>query len=154
MNAGAKQVAAQNRRARHDYQIEERFEAGLVLTGSEVKSLRGGRASIGEAYVTERGGELFLQGAHIPEYDAATHNNHEPRRLRKLLVHRRELAKLVGQVRREGYTLVPLAIYFNPRGIAKLEVGLARGKKKADKRQDVKAREWDRRKSRLMRERG
>ncbi len=154
MNAGAKQIAAQNRRARHDYQIEERFEAGLVLTGSEVKSLRGGRASIVEAYVTERGGELFLQGAHIPEYDAATHNNHEPRRLRKLLVHRRELAKLVGQVRREGYTLVPLAIYFNPRGIAKLEVGLARGKKKADKRQDVKAREWDRRKSRLMRERG
>ena len=151
--AGAKQIAAQNRRARHDYLIEDRFEAGLILTGSEVKSLRGGRASIAEAYVTERGGELFLQGAHIPEYKAATHNNHEPRRLRKLLVHRRELAKLVGQVRREGYTLVPLAIYFNERGIAKLEVGLARGKKKADKRQDVKAREWDRRKSRLLRER-
>lgn len=154
MKAGAKQVAAQNRRARHDYQIEDRFEAGLVLTGSEVKSLRGGRASIGEAYVAEKGGELFLQGAHIPEYKAATHNNHEPRRLRKLLVHRRELAKLVGQVRREGYTLVPLAIYFNERGIAKLEVGLARGKRKADKRQDIKAREWDRRKSRLLRERG
>jgi SsrA-binding protein len=153
MNAGAKQIAAQNRRARHDYQIEDRFEAGLVLTGSEVKSLRGGRASIAEAYVTERGGELFLQGAHIPEYKAATHNNHEPRRLRKLLVHRRELAKLVGQVRREGYTLIPLVIYFNPRGIAKLEVGLARGKKKADKRQDIKARDWERRKSRILRER-
>jgi SsrA-binding protein len=153
MNAGAKQIAAQNRRARHDYQIEDRFEAGLVLTGSEVKSLRGGRASIAEAYVTERGGELFLQGAHIPEYKAATHNNHEPRRLRKLLVHRRELAKLVGQVRREGYTLIPLVIYFNPRGIAQLEVGLARGKKKADKRQDIKARDWERRKSRILRER-
>jgi len=153
MSAGAKQIAAQNRRARHDYQIEDRFEAGLVLTGSEVKSLRGGRASIAEAYVTERGGELFLQGAHIPEYKAATHNNHEPRRLRKLLVHNRELAKLVGQVRRDGYTLIPLAIYFNPRGIAKLEVGLARGKKKADKRQDIKARDWERRKSRILRER-
>jgi SsrA-binding protein len=150
----AKQIAAQNRRARHDYRIEERFEAGLILTGSEVKSLRGGRASIAEAYVMERNGELFLQGAHIPEYDAATRNNHEPRRLRKLLVHRRELAKLVGQIRRQGYTLVPLSIYFNPRGIAKLEVGLARGKRKADKREDLKARDWDRRKSRLLREHG
>ncbi len=154
MKTVAKQIAAQNRRARHDYLIEDRFEAGLVLTGSEVKSLRGGRASIGEAYVTERGGELFLQGAHIPEYQAATHTNHEPRRLRKLLVDRRELAKLIGQVRRQGYTLVPLAIYFNERGIAKLEVGLARGKRKADKREDVKARDWERRKSRLLRERG
>ena len=154
MKAGAKQIVAQNRRARHDYLIEDRFEAGLVLTGSEVKSLRGGRASIAEAYVSEKGGELFLQGAHIPEYAAATHNNHEPRRLRKLLVHRRELAKLVGQVRRQGYTLVPLAIYFNPRGIAKLEVGLARGKRKADKREDIKARDWERRKSRLLREQG
>lgn len=154
MKEGARQIAAQNRRARHDYRIEERFEAGLMLTGSEVKSLRGGRASIGEAYVTERGGELFLQGAHIPEYKAATRNNHEPRRLRKLLVHRRELAKLIGQVRREGYTLIPLAIYFNERGIAKLEVGLARGKRKVDKREDIKSRDWERRKSRLLRERG
>lgn len=154
MKAGAKQIAAQNRRARHDYQIEDRLEAGLVLTGSEVKSLRGGRASIAEAYVTERAGALYLQGAHIPEYRAATYNNHEPRRLRKLLVHRRELAKLIGQVRREGYTLIPLSIYFNGRGIAKLEVGLARGKRKADKREDIKARDWQRRKSRLLRERG
>lgn len=154
MNAGARQIAAQNRRARHDYQIEDSFEAGLVLTGSEVKSLRGGRASIGEAYVTERAGELYLLGAHIPEYKAATHNNHEPRRLRKLLVHRRELAKLIGQVRREGYTLIPMSIYFNERGIAKLEVGLARGKRKADKREDIKARDWERRKAKLLRERG
>src|SRR3546814_19480828 len=121
MKAGAKQIAAQNRRARHDYRIKDRFEAGLILTGSEVKSLRGGRASIGEAYVTERAGELYLQGAHIPEYEAATRNNHEPRRLRKLLVHRRELAKLVGQVRREGSTLIPLAVHFNERGIANNE---------------------------------
>jgi len=154
MNEGAKQIAAQNRRARHDYLIEDRFEAGIILTGSEVKSLRGGRASIAEAYVSERAGELFLQGAHIPEYSAATHNNHEPRRLRKLLVRRRELAKLVGQVRRQGYTLVPLAIYFNPRGIAKVEVGLAKGKRKGDKREDVKTRDWERRKSKLLRERG
>ncbi len=154
MKSGAKQVAAQNRRARRDFLIEESFEAGLVLTGSEVKSLRAGRASIAEAYVSERSGELFLQGAHIPEYAAATYNNHRPRRLRKLLVHRRELAKLVGQIRRQGYTLVPLSIYFNQKGRAKLEVGLAKGRRKADKRQDIKARDWDRRKSRLLRERG
>ena len=154
MNAGAKKVAAQNRRARRDFLIEDTFEAGLVLTGSEVKSLRAGRASIGEAYVGERSGELFLQGAHIPEYAAATYNNHQPRRLRKLLVHRRELAKLVGQVRRKGYTLVPLSIYFNERGRAKLEVGLARGRRKADKRESIKSRDWERRKSRLIRERG
>src|SRR3546814_9503108 len=98
MKEGAQQIAAQNRRARHDYRIEERFEAGLMLTGSEVKSLRGGRASIAEAYVTERAGELFLPGAHIPEYKAATRNNHEPRRLRKLLVPRREMSKLIRQV--------------------------------------------------------
>lgn len=154
MNAGAKKVAAQNRRARRDFLIEDTFEAGLVLTGSEVKSLRAGRASIGEAYVGERSGELFLQGAHIPEYAAATYNNHQPRRLRKLLVHRRELAKLVGQVRRQGYTLVPLSIYFNERGRAKLEVGLARGRRKADKRESIKSRDWERRKSKLIRERG
>lgn len=154
MNAGAKKIAAQNRRARRDFLIEDTFETGLVLTGSEVKSLRAGRASIGEAYVGERSGELFLQGAHIPEYAAATYNNHQPRRLRKLLVHRRELAKLVGQVRRQGYTLVPLSIYFNERGRAKLEVGLARGRRKADKRESIKSRDWERRKSKLIRERG
>ena len=154
MKPGAKQSVAQNRRARRDFQIEDTFEAGLVLTGSEVKSLRAGRASIAEAYVSERAGELFLQGAHIPEYVAATYNNHRPRRLRKLLVHRRELTKLVGQVRRQGYTLVPLTVYFNNRGRAKLEVGLAKGRRKADKRESIKSRDWDRRKSRLLRERG
>src|SRR3546814_18817530 len=131
MKAGAKQIAAQNRRARHDYRIEDRFEAGLILTGSEVKSLRGGRASIGEAYVTERAGELYLQGAHIPEYEAATRNNHEPRRLRHLLVPRRALAKLVGQVRRQGYTLIPLAVHFHEKAIPKLGAALARGKPNA-----------------------
>ncbi len=154
MKSGARQAVAQNRRARRDFHIEEAFEAGLVLTGSEVKSLRAGRASIAEAYVSEHSGELFLQGAHIPEYTAATYNNHRPRRLRKLLVHRRELNKLVGQVRRQGYTLVPLSIYFNERGRAKLEVGLAKGRRKADKRESIKAREWSRRKSRLLREEG
>ena len=154
MKSGARQAVAQNRRARRDFHIEEAFEAGLVLTGSEVKSLRAGRASIAEAYVSERSGELFLQGAHIPEYTAATYNNHRPRRLRKLLVHRRELNKLVGQVRRQGYTLLPLSIYFNERGRAKLEVGLAKGRRKADKRESIKAREWSRRKSRLLREGG
>src|SRR3546814_19932686 len=113
MKEGAQQIAAQNRRARHDYRIEERFEAGLMLTGSEVKSLRGGRASISEAYVTERAGELFLPGAHIPENEAANLNNHEPRRLRKLLVHPRELSKLSGRGRQGGVAPPSLASFFH-----------------------------------------
>jgi SsrA-binding protein len=151
---GAKKIVAQNRRARHDYIIEETLEAGLVLTGTEVKSLRQGRGSVAESYAAERGGELYLQNAHIPAYEAASRFNHAPRRPRKLLVHRRELAKLIGQIRREGYTLVPLSIYFNPRGIAKVELGLARGKRKADRRESEKKRDWQRQKARLMREKG
>jgi len=154
MSEGARRVIAQNRRARHDYFIEDTLEAGLILTGSEVKSLRLGRCSIGESYVQEAGGELYLRSAHIATYDAAKHSNHEPLRLRKLLVHRREMARLIGQVQREGYTVVPLSIYFNARGIAKVELGLARGKRKADKRETVKKRDWQRQKARLMRERG
>ncbi|MEM7170609.1 MAG: SsrA-binding protein SmpB [Pseudomonadota bacterium] len=154
MAPGAKKLVAQNRRARHDYFIEETLEAGLVLTGSEVKSLRLGRGSIAEAYVAEKSGELYLQGAHIPEYEGANRFNHEPRRLRKLLLHRRELGRLSGQVRRQGYTIVPLEIYFNGRGIAKTLLGLAQGKRKVDKRQTVKARDWDRQRARLMRDRG
>ena len=150
----ARKRVAQNRRARHDYFIEERMEGGLVLTGTEVKSMRLGRGSIAEAYVADQGGELYLLGAHIPEYEAASRFNHEPRRPRKLLVRRRELAKLLGQVRREGYTLVPLELYFNERGIAKLEFGLAKGKRKADKRETAKARDWQRQKGRLLRDRG
>lgn len=150
----ARKRVAQNRRARHDYFIEDRMEAGLVLTGTEVKSMRLGRGSIAEAYVADKGGELYLVGAHIPEYEAASRFNHEPRRPRKILVRRREMAKLLGQVRRDGYTLVPLEIYFNERGLAKLEFGLARGKRKVDKRETTKARDWQRQKSRLMRNKG
>lgn len=143
---------AQNRRARHDYQIEETLEAGLLLKGSEVKSLRAGKASINEAYATEKDGEFYLVNAHIAEYPAANIFNHEPKRARKLLLHKREMEKLIGQTRREGYTLVPLRIYFNHRGIAKLLLGLAKGKRKVDKREDVKQRDWQRQKARLLRE--
>lgn len=145
---------AVNRRARHEYFIEEALEAGLVLTGSEVKSLRQGKASIGESYAGPDRGDLTLFNAHIAEYDAAKHFNHAPRRPRRLLVHRKERDRLLGLVRREGCTLVPLALYFNERGIAKLEIGVARGKKKADKRETEKKRDWQRQKARLMRERG
>ena len=154
MPADAKWPIAQNRKARHDYLIESTLEAGLVLTGSEVKSLRRGRCSIGEAYAHEEGGELYLRNMHISPYEAANRLNHEPRRRRKLLVHRRELARLIGQIQRGGYTLVPLSIYFNERGIAKLELAVARGKRKADKRESEKQRDWQRQKARLMREKG
>jgi SsrA-binding protein len=143
--------AAQNRRARHDFLIQDTLEAGIVLQGTEVKMLRQGQASINEAFATERGGELFLVGAHIPEYKSAR-QNHEPNRPRKLLVHRKELNKLLGSIRREGMTVVPLGIYFNERGLAKCELGLAKGKKKADKREAEKTRDWQRDKARLMRE--
>jgi SsrA-binding protein len=145
--------AAQNRRARFDYFIEDKLEAGLMLMGSEVKVLREGKASINEAYATEEGGELWLINAHIPEYKAARNFTHEPRRKRKLLVRRRELDKLMGAIKREGVTLVPMSIYFNERGIAKCEIGLAKGKKKGDKRETEKARDWQRDKARILRER-
>jgi SsrA-binding protein len=153
MRAGDR-FAAQNRRARHDYLIEDTLEAGLVLQGSEVKVLRQGQASIAEAYANESDGELFLVNANIPEYSAAKHFSHLPRRPRKLLLHRKEMARLLGAIRREGVTIVPLSIYFNERGRAKVELGLARGKKKADKRQAEKDRDWQRDKSRIMRARG
>src|SRR5579862_2366414 len=146
--------AAQNRRARHDFLIEETLEAGLVLHGSEVKVLRQGQASIAEAYANESGGELFLVNANIPEYKSSNHFNHLPRRPRKLLLHRREMARLLSAIRREGMTLVPLSIYFNERGRAKVELGLAKGKRMADKRQADKDRSWQRDKSRIMRARG
>ena len=144
-------IVAQNRKARHDYFIEDTFEAGIQLMGSEVKSLRKGSASIGDAYAVEKDGELYLVNAYIPEYaPAAKYNGHAPRRERKLLMHRREIDRLMGNVQREGYTLVPLSFYFNPRGIAKVELGLAKGKHKADKRQSTKDRDWKRDKARLM----
>jgi SsrA-binding protein len=149
-----RKVVARNRRASHDYFLDERFEAGLVLQGTEVKSLREGRASIGDAYASEQGGELFLVNANIPEYRAANRFNHEPGRPRKLLLHKREMAKLIGAIRRSGETVVPLTLYFNPRGIAKVELALARGKKTVDKRHSIKERDWRREKERLMRDKG
>ncbi|MEX0921192.1 MAG: SsrA-binding protein SmpB [Rhodovibrionaceae bacterium] len=154
MSKPARRLVAQNRKARHNYQIEENVEAGLALMGTEVKSLRAGKASLGEAYAGESKGELYLFNAHIGEYPPAQRFNHEPRRPRKLLVHKRELDRLLGQVRRDGYTLVPLSIYFNDRGIAKLDLGLAKGKRSFDKREDIKKRDWQRQKARLLREEG
>jgi SsrA-binding protein len=149
---GTEKLVAQNRKARHNYFIEDSLEVGLMLRGTEVKSLRRGRASIVEAYAAEQSGELYLLNAQIPVYEAANRFNHEPKRPRKLLLHRRELDRLVGLVKRQGYTLVPLRLYFNARGIAKLELGLARGKRQVDKRETEKQRDWQRQKARLMRE--
>ena len=145
---------AQNRRARRDYIIEETLEAGLALEGTEVKSLRNGKASLAEAYAGPKNGELYLLNCTIQEYPNAGPFNHEPRRPRKLLVHRRERDRLLGAVKREGMTLIPLKIYFNARGKAKLELGLAKGRKRHDKRELEKKRDWQRQKSRLMRDRG
>ena len=143
---------AQNRRARHDYLIEDTLEAGVVLQGTEVKVLRQGQASIVEAYADESGGELFLVNANIPEYKASAHFNHQPRRPRKLLLHKRQMNRLLGAIRREGMTVVPLSIYFNERGRAKIELGVAKGKSKSDKREAEKARDWQRNRARIMRE--
>ena len=145
--------AALNRRARHDYLIEDKLEAGLVLHGTEVKSLRQGGASIAEAYADVQSGELFLVNANIPEYKASAHFNHQPRRPRKLLLHRKQVDRLLGAVRREGVTIVPLALYFNERGRAKVELGLATGRRKSDKRQAERDRDWQRNKARLLRSR-
>ena len=146
-------IVAQNRRARYDYAISETLEAGIVLEGTEVKSLRQGHASIAEAYATPQGGEIYLINAHIPEYQSARHFGHEPRRPRKLLLRGREISKLLGAVRRKGMALVPLSIYFNQRGIAKVNLALAEGKRKVDKRAAVKDQEWKRQKERLLRAR-
>jgi SsrA-binding protein len=145
-------IAAQNRKARHDFFIQDTLEAGIMLQGSEVKSLRKGHASIGEAFAAEKDGDLVLVNAHIPEYEGANRFNHEPNRPRKLLLHKRELNRLIAQVQRAGVSIVPLSIYFNDRGIAKVSLGIAKGKRKVDKRQDEKARDWQRDKARLMRE--
>jgi len=145
---------AQNRKARHNYMIEETLEAGIILTGPEVKSLRLGRCSMNESYATERGGELYLFNMHITEYAAAGHEGQQPMRPRKLLVRRREMDRLLAAVKRDGMALVPLSLYFNNRGIAKLSLGMAKGKRKADKRATEKAREWQRQKERLVRDKG
>src|ERR1700727_1356854 len=152
--AKAQRYVAMNRKARHDYFITDSVEAGIVLLGTEVKSLRSGQASIQEAFAGPKDGGLYLLNAYIPEYkQAGTHLQHEPRRARQLLLHKREMSKLLGSVKREGMTLIPLGIYFNKRGIAKLELGLAKGKHKADKRETIKKREWEREKGRAMRAR-
>lgn len=149
-----RKVVAENRKARHAYEILEVFEAGIALSGSEVKSLRQGKANIAESYATEQGGEIYVINASIPTYAEANRFNHEERRPRKLLLHKREIAKLIGAIRREGMTLVPLRLYFNDRGRAKLALALARGRKLHDKREVEKARDWDRQKARLLREKG
>ena len=149
----AERFAAQNRKARHDFFIEETLEAGIQLLGTEVKSLRAGGASIAESYAGPREGELYLWNAHIPEYEGAKHFSHEPRRARKLLVRRRELSRLIGAVQRAGVTLIPLSVYFNDKGIAKVQLGVAKGKRKVDKRDAEKKRDWNREQARLMRER-
>jgi len=147
----ADRYVAQNRRARHDYLIEDTIEAGVVLLGTEVKVLRQGQASITEAYADQNRGELYLVNANIPEYAASAHFNHQPRRPRKLLLHRKQMNRLLGAIQRDGITVVPLSIYFNERGRAKIELGLARGKRKADKRQAEKQRDWPARSRRLTR---
>jgi SsrA-binding protein len=151
---GSKTVA-QNRKARFSYFIEDAMEVGIILTGTEVKSLRSGQSSIGESYAGVKGGEMYLFNAHIPEYTKAhVKLQHEVRRPRKLLLHKNQMQKLIGAVQRKGTTLVPLSIYFNARGIAKVELGIATGKKQHDKRETEKKRDWQREKSRIMREKG
>jgi SsrA-binding protein len=147
-------VVAENRRARFDYFVEERLEAGIQLTGTEVKSLRGGEGSIAESYATVDGDEVWLINSHIPEYSHGNRLNHEPRRQRKLLLKNREIAKLQGAVTRQGLTLVPLSLYFNGSGRAKIELALARGKKVHDKRETMKERDWKREQQRLLRHNG
>ena len=147
-------TVAENRRARFDYFIEETLEAGIALTGTEVKSLRFGEGSIAESYAEVRDGQVWLVNANIPEYSHGNRLNHEPRRPRKLLLHEREIQKLFGAVERKGMTLVPLSIYFNATGRAKVELALAKGKQAHDKRATIKDRDWQRDKARLMRERG
>jgi SsrA-binding protein len=152
--SAAYKVIAENRKARHNYSIEDSLEAGIVLTGTEVKSLRAGKANIAESYASPENGEIFLINGHIPEYAQGNRFNHEPRRPRKLLLKKREIDRLTGEVQRAGLTLVPLKLYFNERGIAKLQLGLAKGKKLADKRETEKKRDWQREKARLLREKG
>jgi len=147
-------IIAENRKARYAYAIDETLEAGIMLVGSEVKSLRGGKTTIGESYAHAKDGELWLVNSYIPEYSQASRFNHEPKRPRKLLVHKREANRLAAAIQREGMTLIPLKLYFNAKGRAKIEIGIAKGKKLHDKRETEKNRDWERDKARLMRAKG
>lgn len=148
-------TVADNKKARFDFALEDKFEAGIALVGTEVKSLRMGQANIKEAYVGPKEGEIWLFNANIPEYQQASQAlQHDPKRPRKLLLHKREIDKLLGAVSRDGYTVVPLRLFFNGRGLAKLEIALAKGKQAHDKRESIKKRDWDKQKARLMREKG
>ena len=150
-NAAETVPVAQNRKAGYNYFIEDTLEAGIMLTGTEVKSLRAGKSNITDAHAGDSGGELYLFNLHIPEYGQGNRFNHEPRRPRKLLLHKREISRLLGAIQRKGVTIVPLQIYFNKRGKAKVELGLATGKKQYDKRATEKERDWNREKQRLLR---
>lgn len=147
-----KKIVAENRKARFNYEILDTYEAGIVLMGTEVKSLREGKANIAESYASDEGGEIWLINSYLPEYLQANRFNHEPRRRRKLLLSSREIGRLRSGINREGMTLVPLKIYFNDNGRAKLELALAKGKKLHDKRESEKERDWNRQKSRLMKD--
>jgi SsrA-binding protein len=147
-------VVAENRKARFNYAIEDTVEAGVMLTGTEVKSARNGKSTIAESYADSKGGEIWLVNANIPEYLQANRFNHEPKRPRKLLLHRKQINKLIGAIEREGLTLIPLKMYFNEQGRLKLQLALAKGKKMHDKRETEKKRDWAREKGRLLRARG
>jgi SsrA-binding protein len=147
-------LIADNRKARHNYEFVETMEAGLQLVGTEVKSLRNGKANIAESYATEEGGELWLINSYIPEYLEANRFNHNPRRRRKLLLHKKQMAQLASAVNREGMTIVPNRLYFNDRGVAKLQIALAKGRKSHDKREHDKERDWKREQGRLLRDKG
>ena len=150
----SRRIVADNRAARYHYTIEDTLEAGIALTGTEVKSLRGGKATIGESYAGPSGSDLMLFNAYIPEYLEANRFNHDTKRPRRLLLHRRQINKLIGATQRQGYTVIPLKIYFNDKGRAKVELGLGKGKQLHDKRESVKQRDWQRDKARLMRDKG
>ncbi len=153
-NEARYKIAADNRKARFNFEILDTYEAGIVLSGTEVKSLRGGKATIGDSYAEIDNGEVFLVNAYIPEYLQANRFNHQPKRPRKLLLQKKQMAKLANGVEREGMTIVPLKIYFNEKGRAKVEIALAKGKKLHDKRETEKARDWKREQGRLLRDRG
>ena len=144
-------IVAQNRKASFNYFFEDTLEAGIELLGSEVKSLRAGKGSIADSYALDNQGEIYLHNTYIPEYKQSSYNNHDPRRLRKLLLNRKEINKLIGKINRDGFTVVPTRVYFNSKGIAKVNIAIGKGKKQHDKRQSKKQRDWNREKSRVFR---